>query len=303
MQKRILVPLDGSALADRIVRQVERLLVRKDHEVVLLGVVEPEADLAARDERLRDTRDHLETIRDALVERGAVASVRVVVGDPVEEVVAQAERLQPELVAMATHGRSGLSRFVRGSVTEQVIRACPAPVLVANPRALDAMGGELRFERILVPLDGSEVSLGILPLVEEFARLYESEVVLMRVEWTVPVAAAPYPAEVATLRPPKEVEASLEPARRRLEQAGVRARALAAYGPEALEILEAAERERVDLVAMSTHGRRGLSRWVFGSVAEQVLRHCTRPLLVRRVQQGQEGGREAAAPAPARAQG
>lgn len=303
MQKRILIPLDGSALADRIVDQVKRLLVRKDYEVVLLAVVEPDADLAVRAEKQQDAQDHLQGIRDALVDGGAVASVRVVTGDPVEEIVAQAERLQPELVAMATHGRSGLTRFVRGSVAEQVIRACPAPVLVANPRALDGMGEgrELRFRRILVPVDGSDVSLGVLPLVEDLGRLYDSEVLLLRVEWTVPVAAAPYPAEVAALRPPKEVEASLEPTRRRLEQAGLRARSLAAYGPEALEILDAAEREQVDLVAMSTHGRSGLSRWIYGSVAEQVIRHCTRPLLVRRVFKGSEAGApRAAAPTLAR---
>lgn len=289
MQKRILVPLDGSALADRIVEQVKRLLVRQDHEVVLLSVVEPEADLVAREEKLQDARDHVEGLRDALVDQGAVASARVTVGDPVEEIIAVAEQVQPELVAMATHGRSGLTRFVRGSVAEQVIRGCPAPVLVANPRALDAMGGgELRFKRILVPIDSSVVSQGVLPLVEDLARLYESEVLLLRVEWTIPVAAAPYPAEVAALRPPTEVEASLEPVRRRLEQAGLRARSLAAYGPEALEILDAAEREQVDLVAMSTHGRSGLSRWIYGSVAEQVIRHCTRPLLVRRVFKGDE---------------
>src|SRR5690606_4787778 len=119
------------------------------------------------------------------VDGGALASVRVVTGDPVEEIVAEAERLQPELVAMATHGRSGLTRFVRGSVAEQVIRACPAPVLVANPRALDGMGEgrELRFRRILVPVDGSDVSLGVLPLVEDLGRLYDSEVLLLRVEW------------------------------------------------------------------------------------------------------------------------
>jgi nucleotide-binding universal stress UspA family protein len=298
VQKRILVPLDGSALADRIVSQVKRLLVRKDHEVVLLGIVEPEADPTGRDERVQDARDHLAGVRDALVDAGALASVRVVVGDPVDEIVAHAETLAPELVAMATHGRSGLSRFVRGSVAERVIRRSPAPVLVANPRALDGPQGELRFRRILVPLDGSEVSLGVLPLVEDLARLYGSEVVLLRVEWTIPIAAAPYPAEVNVLRPAAEVEALLEPHRRRLEQAGIAARCLAGYGPEALEILDAADREKVDLVAMSTHGRSGLSRWIYGSVAEQVIRHCTRPLLVRRVHQGSELRPVTAAAAP-----
>jgi nucleotide-binding universal stress UspA family protein len=308
MQKRILVPLDGSTLADRIVKQVKRLLVRKDLEVVLLSVVDAHPDPAARDRAITAARDHVEGVRDQLIDAGAIASTRVVVGEPVEQIVEHARRLEPELVAMATHGRSGLTRFLRGSTAEKVIRHCPRPVLVANPRALDAIGGggdgELRFTRILVPLDGSDASLGIIPLVEDLARLYAAEVVLLRVEWTVPIAGTPYPAEVAALRPADEVAAGLEPTRRRLAHEGIPARTIAGYGPEALEILDAAEREQVDLVAMSTHGRSGLSRWFFGSVAEQVLRHCTRPLLVRRVHGGSEGrwtrSRARAEPAPAR---
>lgn len=290
MQQRILVPLDGSPLAGRIVKHVRRLLVRKDLEVVLLSVVEPLPDPVARTRAVQAARDHLEGLRDWLIDAGAIASTRVVVGEPVELIVEHAARLQVALVAMATHGRSGLTRFMRGSVAEQVIRHCQAPVLVANPRALDAGGedGELRFRRILVPLDGSEASLGIQPLVEEFARLYEAEVLLLRVEWTVPIAATPYPAEVAALRPADEVAASLEPIRRRLADQGIAARTLVGYGPEALEILDTAEREQVDLVAMSTHGRTGVARWLYGSVAEQVLRHCPRPLLVRRVHKGSE---------------
>lgn len=293
MQKRILVPLDGSPLADRIVDQVRRLLLRRDLEVVLLTVVEPIPDPAARARALQDARDHIEGVRDRLIDAGAIATTRVVVGGPAEQIVEHARRLEPELVAMATHGRSGLTRFLRGSVAEKVVRHCPTPVLVANPRALDTMGehGELRIARILVPLDGSDVSLGVLPLVEDLARLYQSEVLLLRVEWTVPIAGAPYPAEVAALRPVEEVAALLEPTRRRLVDQGIPARTLVGYGPEALEILDAAEREHVDLVAMSTHGRSGLSRWMYGSVAEQVLRHCTRPLLVRRVHAGSEGER------------
>lgn len=284
MQKRILVPLDGSPLADRILTQLERLLTTRDHEVVLLTVVPDDDDAAAVERQRQDARDRLAGLRDALVEKGALASVEVLVGDPAETIVEHARRIDAELVVMATHGRTGLSRFVRGSVAESVIRACSIPVLVANPRAVDTRGhdGRLRIERVLVPLDGSETAAEILPVVESIARPCEAEVLLLRVQRTT----LPTDERLAGRMPPKpeQVTAALEPVRRELEQKGLRARALAAYGPEALAILDAADREGVDLVAMSTHGRRGPSRWLFGSVAEQVLRHCTRPLLVRRAQ-------------------
>lgn len=286
MQKRILVPLDGSALADRIVTQVRRLLLGGDQEVVLLSVVAADPDRTVVDRRRQDARDHLAGLRDGLVDQGALASVEVLVGDPAEQIVAYAQGIGAELIVMATHGRTGLSRFVRGSVAESVVRASTVPVLVANPRAVDTRGpeGELRLGKLLVPLDGSETAAQILPLVEAVARRYDSEVLLLRVDWRPPVVSdAPYATTV--LRSADEITALLEPVRAGLAAQGVRARSLAGYGPEALAILDAADREQVDLVVMSTHGRRGPSRWLFGSVAEQVLRHCTRPLLVRRVQQ------------------
>lgn len=277
MKKRILVPLDGSALSDRIVRHVRRLLVRNDFEIVLLGVVDPKGGAMAE----QRARDHLEAVRDELVADGALASVEVAQGEPAQAIVDCAARKEASLVAMATHGRTGIARWLQGSVAEAVVRACPTPVFVSNPMALDDDAAELDFERILVPLDGTEGSLGILPTVEAMARAYGSEVLLLRVEWTVPMAT--YPAELATLRAPAEVAQLLEPTRKRLEDAGVRARTLVAYGPEATEILDAADREGVDLVAMSTHGRQGVSRWLFGSIAEQVIRYCKHPLLVNRV--------------------
>jgi nucleotide-binding universal stress UspA family protein len=290
MQRRILVPLDGSALADEILTQVKRLLVRSDHETVLLSVVPADPDATVVERTKQDARDHLDGLRDALVSKGALASSEVLVGDAAEQIAEHARRIGAELVVMATHGRSGLSRFVRGSVAEAVIRSCPVPVLVANPRAVNVSGpeGELRLGKLLVPLDGSDVSLEVLPLVESLAKRYESEVLLLRVEWVLPIVAeGPYSAP-AILRSADEIAAALEPIRQRLVAQGIRARTLAGHGPEALAILDTADREQVDLVVMSTHGRSGISRWIFGSVAEQVLRHCTRPLLVRRVYQGEE---------------
>lgn len=279
MQKRILVPLDGSQLAADIVQQVKRLLVRQDYEVVLLTVIEP----PGHDGRIQLARGHLEHIRDDLIEKGALASTRVVVGDPVAEIVGMAERVQPELVCMATHGHGGLKRLTRGSVAEHVLRRCPTPVFLANPIAVGTGQRELRFDTILVPLDGSGTSLEVLPLVEDFARLYESEVLLLHVEWVPPLVAPAHEVPAPLPPPPEDVRAGLEPQVRALAAAGVAARALAWHGPIARTILDVAEREHVHLVAMSTHGRSGLARLVYGSVAEQVLRQCETPLLVRRV--------------------
>jgi nucleotide-binding universal stress UspA family protein/sporulation protein YlmC with PRC-barrel domain len=283
VQKRILVPLDGSPLADRVLAQLRRLLTTRDHEAVLLTVVPADPDPKAVDRRRQDARDHLAGVRDALVDQGALASIEVLVGDAAEQIVAHATRIQAELVVMATHGRTGLSRFVRGSVAESVIRTCPVPVLVANPKAVDVRGahGELRLSKLLVPLDGSETSRQVLPLVEAIAKQYDSEVLLLHVHW-IPYTTDPYMTTYAP-PPPEQITAGLEPVRQALAARGIRARSVAGVGPEALGIVATADSEDVDLVVMSTHGRSGVSRWLWGSVAEQVLRHCTRPLLVRRV--------------------
>lgn len=287
MTARILVPLDGSPLSDRMVGQVRRLLVREGVEVALLNVVDPRAVVPGEASPQRAARVHLERMAHELTAQGARVSVHVLEGDAAEVITDQARALDAELVAMCSHGRSGVSRLLRGSVAERVLRRCTRPVFLATPAALDRAGPEARFGRILVPLDGSELAEQILPVVSAFARRFESEVLLLRVEWSLAAVSGPYAPDVAHLRPLAEVEASLQPARKRLEAEGVRVRTLAAYGPEATEILDTAEREHVDLIAMSTHGRSGLSRWMYGSVAEHVLRHCHRPLLVRRVVQAE----------------
>jgi nucleotide-binding universal stress UspA family protein len=134
--------------------------------------------------------------------------------------------------------------------------------------------GATPFRRVLVPLDGSPLADAILPHVERLARVYGSELLLLRVEpYQIALAAEP-------AFDPRAVEASLEAQRARLEQAGLPTSVMAAYGAVPVEILRAAR--ECDLVAMATHGRGAASRWWFGSVAEQVVRHCPAPLLLYR---------------------
>ena len=177
------------------------------------------------------------------------------------------------MIVMATHGHGGLTRVVRGSVAERVLRSCETPLLLCNPRELSAPG-EAPFLRILVPLDGSRQSASILPVVEELALAHGSEVVLLSVD--------PKPLEEGSERC-AEVTAFLNQAARHLQERGIQKLALrSAVGSPADRILSAVEETRADLVAMATHGRSGFSRLRFGSVAEEVLRKCVRPLLVVR---------------------
>lgn len=283
---QVLVPVDGSELSDRILEQVRRILLREDAAVLLLRVVPHDQGDGGRaeQERLDAALAHVERLRYRLEGQGVDARSLVLRGDPAEVILHCVESRKPALVAMATHGRSGPSRWVRGSVAERVLRGCSAPLLLANPRALTGDDApELRFRRILVPLDGSDQAESILPAAIGLARLYGAEVGLLRVGWLAP-AAMDYPVHSA-LPPvtPEELETTLERARARIAAAGVAVKTEVAFGFEADEILAAAERVPGTLLAMTTHGRTGLDRWLFGSVAEKVLRAATCPILVQRV--------------------
>jgi nucleotide-binding universal stress UspA family protein len=278
----IVAALDGSELAEGILAYVRRLLHSEDAEVVLLRVVPPEDDARALQEHKDGAQAYLDRMVAKLGEEGISARGRLVEGDPADGILRVVEEEQPSLLALTTHGRSGLARWIRGSVAERVLRRCPVPVLMAK-----AVEGELKevpeFKRILLPLDGSDRSAAILPLVEHVAGLHNAEVILLRVAWSGPMAAD-YPVHaVPLIVTPEKVEESLKPHADRLAAAGVKVRTQAAFGIEAGSILDALEEEDVDLLAMTTHGRSGLDRWLLGSVTEKVLRHAQCPLLIQRV--------------------
>lgn len=136
------------------------------------------------------------------------------------------------------------------------------------------------FKRIVVPLDGSELAEAILPKVEDLARLHGSEVILLRVALahTLP-GADPIEAQVRVV---EEAERYIGYITERLESRGLAAKGVVRYGEVATEILDHVQEVTADLVAMSTHGRSGVTRWLLGSVAEKVLRGSPVPVLLVR---------------------
>lgn len=286
----ILIPVDESDRTRDVLTAVRPLLRRQDAKVTLLRVLVPLLERPSeREGRVDDEQRHLSLRKNEaerqlaalaaeLTAEGVRAEHKVALGDPAGVILDEIERTRPALVAMGTHGRRGPARWIRGSVAERVLRRSPQPLLLVNPTSAEQAGR--RFGRILVPLDGSATSAAILPLATEFARQHQAELVLMRVN-DLPLGDYATPAVLSTQRL-EGLQRWLDEQRAALAKEGLQVSTVSSLGDPAGEILDAAEREKVDLVAMTTHGSSGLERWLFGSVAENVLRSCRVPVLVKR---------------------
>ena len=145
------------------------------------------------------------------------------------------------------------------------------------------------YKKILVPLDGSKRAEAILPHVEEMAQLYEAKVIFVRVLEPIPFVSGPEGMPI-TLRQQelelrrKDAEQYLKARQGQFREKGIEAKAVVFQGPVVEAIADAAEREDVDLIAIASHGRSGLSQCFYGSVASGVLNRADRPLLVVRSQ-------------------
>ena len=282
---RVLVPLDGSRLGDAIVAHVRRLATREGEpvEVTLLTTIEAWESEQQQATRRQELLAHHQELLDLLRAEGVPALSQVMVAtDPAQQIVESALTHKADLIAMSSHGRSGLQRWRRGSVAERVLRAATVPVYVANPRGVVQVRDEVRWNRILVPLDGSTRAEKVLPLAGSFAGACGAELVLLHVDRPGQGGVHPVP-EVAQRHAQEHAEKTLEHCRHPLTQAGLTVRVVGRYGPDpAHEVLEAAREVQADLLALASHGRTGLARWRFGSVAERLIQTAECPLLVVR---------------------
>ena len=178
---------------------------------------------------------------------------------------------------MTTHGQGGISRFVRGSVAGRVLRACPVPLLMVNPHSQ----APTRLARMLVALDGSKESEQILEVVIPLAKRAGARVTVLYVDWAAPTDT---PTQAAKRRAQREEDVRdwLAAPIAQLERERVTFGVEIVQGDVAEQIVRAADPEHFDLLAISTHGRSGLGRWLLGSIAEKVLSACRIPILLVR---------------------
>ena len=282
MLERILVPLDGSERSEAVLTQVRRLLRRKDAEVLLLQVAEVDYLPTYESSRLRTdlpdlAQQYVRRLARRLEEEGIRTRPLVATGAAAPEILAAASDHHASLIAMSTHGRTGLERWSMGSVTEKILRASPVPVLAL--RSFPAQPKEQPFRRILVPIDVSDRSREVLPCASEFARLYDADVLVVTVSDIVPTPDRRIPPPSP---PGPAAQDLLDRAVGLFQSSGNRASGLILHGDPASQIVDLCPRETIDLVVMATHGRSGPLRWMLGSVTEKVLRAATVPMLVVR---------------------
>jgi nucleotide-binding universal stress UspA family protein len=283
----IVVPLDGTVLAEEAVPVAERLarasgaglrLIRTPRAHARAAVMSPgEAELAS---------DYLLSI--AASARSTSVETSFVQCDPVRAILDAAAQPQTELVVMATHARSMVGRWLSGSVADQVVRHAEVPVVVVPPATeVGSLWRDGSPLRILVALDGSPRSEMVLHGVSQLAGDPQAEVLLLRVLVDIPTYSI-YPRNSpiahAVLR---ESEHELAIASKYLEgveqglrstAASVRFRVVRGDPPTA--ITQVAVEEGMGLIAMATHGWSGLSRLVLGSVTMATLQRARLPILL-----------------------
>jgi len=263
MVKKILTALDGSKTSESVLPYLETLLASEDADVTLVQVVTTSG-------KIEQAAGYLHRIAAGLRAKGAVIDTRVRTGKPAAALVDLAVRGGYSLLLMCSRGKAGLKKILLGSVAEEVLRRSPIPVLIVHPLAKPT--GKVRLKRIVVPLDGSQRSGTILPHVASLAKATGARLLFMTT--VEPHARTEYPVEV--------VANNLFREQKRLHKEGIPTQIAIRYGDPVAEILSFGDAQNADMVALSTHGRSGVERALYGSVTESVLRKGKLPLLILR---------------------
>jgi nucleotide-binding universal stress UspA family protein len=281
MFEKLLVPLDGSAQA-AVALPLARALAQQTGAAVRLLRVVPPPGSGATAQGATDAKNNLSEIAAELTDAG----VRVDTGvrpddDPGAAIVREARDWAVSAIVMATHGRSGLARVVRGSVAQRVVADSPVPVVLLRP------GGRRvsRITTLLVPVDGtpgSSLALGAaIPLAQETgARLTLLQVVTPFLQDYLPDGMIFDPAWDEAAR--TSAQSYVDTLAGRLRESGIAATGVATLGTTAKEIVRVADDLGADVIVMSTHALTGPMRTLVGSVADEVVRTAHQPVALVR---------------------
>ncbi|MFC1465195.1 MAG: universal stress protein [Candidatus Brachytrichaceae bacterium NZ_4S206] len=345
MYRKILVPLDGSALSAAVLPRVRPIARCAGAHVVLLRVIpeigmrvgaplppadaqfaeQPDAPLETVPREIAHyesaARAYLNQVAAEFATAGIATHTRVVTGPITEGILDVASEEGVDLIAMSTHGRGGLGRFLLGSIAGQIVHYAKMPVLLVRATADEQPPAECSYRKLLVPLDGSDFSHTVLPHACEVAACVGAQVILLQAipepepetseaHWMLtfggPASIGEVPGE-GGLRPGMDLSAQrrwaesiraelvrraeheMEAAQSNLDAAAsvfklanVPVETMIQVGRPAEVILDAATANEVDMIAMATHGRSGIQRLLLGSVADRIVRHARVPVLLVR---------------------
>ena len=308
MYERIVVPLDGSTVALQVVPYAALLAKSTNAEIALVEAVtslherlmHPGTDVltpgtptksgdqwqAVMNQVTRDAQGRLDHEAAVLKKSGANVTTAVIEGEPGQAIPAEADKSAGSLIAISTHGRSGIGRWVLGSVTDEVIHRAHCPILVIRARGDEVTSGAPALRRVLLPLDGSELTEAAIPHAVAAAKALGVGITVLRsispmaygdtFADYVPAMYDDLAAEIDA-----DVRSYLSERSEAIKSQGVpdvTERAVDGYAATA--ILEEEGKAGDSLVVMATHARSGVGRWVLGSVADRVIRHGSGPVLL-----------------------
>jgi nucleotide-binding universal stress UspA family protein len=312
MFSTLLVPLDQSAFAETALipaASIARALGAR-LDLVLVHVQPRMANLRGTEwsdgQRDMEAR-YLEQVAGRLAAQDVTNCTQAVLtGDVEDAIIERAHAINANLIIMTSHGATGFSRARLGSVAYSLVHESELPVLILRngEHRVEGSRSDALFHRILVPLDGSQASLSVLPAAMELGRCSNATIVLLRVVEPVPLfagnpalspadfATGPHPIGLTTIQDSEATEKLCAKARSELAEtaslladeqvAGIELQVIVASRPSCA-ILDYATAAHADMIAMATHGR-GASRWLLGSVTDAVLRTSKVPLLLTRPQ-------------------
>lgn len=311
-QETILVPLDGSALAETILPYARLWAHATDRTLTLLQVIpapavpDPLLGTVAPDTvpyptwtaRHQAAQQYLSALGPRLNEAGHTVHIAIREGDAATMIVAYAAgEAAVAGIALSTHGHGGLDRLLLGSVAEQVLHSAPKPLLVMRPQRDE---GAIRlpparpYRRIVVPLDGSASAEQALTLATPLALATGGRLVLVAApdglrlaEDMAAVLVAAGGANPAWFTAPsgEHLAAYLAQREAALQASGVRVETHVIGAPPVEAILQCSAAVDADLIVMATRGRGGLERWWHGSIAQDVVQRALRPVILVRVEQ------------------
>lgn len=303
MFQSILVPLDGSPfgehafpIARNIARRIgARLQLAHVHVAAAPLAVDalPGFDEALDLEHRAREQAYLAAVADRLHACGVADVSAVLLEDPIVTAIHNhAVKSGADLIVMTTHGRGALSRFWLGSVADTLVRRTTLAVLMVRPHDTELdLSRDRSFHRVLIPLDGSALAEQMISRAVALGALDDTGYTLLQAIDPTAVYLPDPQGDGAGDQLIDQVRAAarryLDRVAGKLRAAGFHVQAETVVGPPAAAILSFARDHAVDLIAMETHGRGGLTRLLLGSVADKVLRSAAVPVLLHRPSNGE----------------
>ncbi len=285
MFEKILVPLDGSNLAEQSLPYVTELASAFASEVTLIGVCEPEETDQGEVCRLTIS-NKADEMEHKLSPSGSKVRTVVLEGRPAPQIIDYAEKSNTGLIILTSHGSSGLAPWSLGGTVQKILQLkSKIPLLLIKPQEVPVECNGL-FSQIILPIDGSKASEATIPYVVELVRKFETDVTLLRVieeghhvRTLGGLQYIPYYDQDINKARAKAAEYLIEVSTA-FARTKARLKREVRQGDAAREILKMIEEKGQCLVAMASHGHSGIDAWTFGSVTHKIVQASSRPILI-----------------------